>query len=85
MFRLAALGVDSGLCFLGKIPNARKPSPKAVCLGLFLRFFHRQFGALETDLAVSSIAERLVDRSTAAAKGERGLSREIEWGAVDVD
>src|SRR5579871_5663121 len=49
-----------------------------------LRFLHREFGALEADTAVGSVAEGLVDRATAAAEGKCGFASEVVCSAICV-
>src|SRR4051794_9090241 len=48
---------------------------------LRLRLGHRRLGALEPDLRVGPVAERLVRRPAAAAERELGLAAEVDLDA----
>src|SRR5579885_1870268 len=63
---------------------AKRVRPTLLLLTLF-SFLHRQLGGLETDAAVSAIAERLVDGTAAAAKREGGLAGQIVFIPVDIN
>jgi hypothetical protein len=45
----------------------------------FFRFFHRGFGADETDLGMLAVAERLVQAAAATTERESRLTGEIEF------
>jgi len=48
-------------------------------------FFDCEFGALEADLAMGAIAERLVDGSSATTQREGSFASEVELIAVYVN
>src|SRR5208337_694021 len=70
------------------IPSSRSRESRTISPRLRLRaalgLLHCQFRALESDAAVGSVAEGLIDRPAATAERKCGLAGEVEMVAVDV-